>query len=118
MPKFDLKNLSVGQTVYRIVKIQKSTTVIGVPITRIGRKWVYFNGNNQDRFDCCGDIDGYGYSSPGIVYLTSEEAYEKINGDKLWQELYRFAQHSYNKPHNLSAEQLMLAKRALNDFER
>lgn len=111
--------LVVGQIVYIAWNYNRTRRngIFPAQIEKIGRKWVTLsNGYRFDRSDVRMDLDGAGYSSPGRVYLSSEEYEAEKALGLAWMSLRRHVDRLYSPPSGITLEAIQQAT-ALLGFE-
>ena len=118
MEKHWTKSLKVGDEVFAMFKYSRGN---GVPlyVSKIGRKWLTLKHAGDGWCDNrvaigTAEIDGDGYSSPGMIY-RSREAYEaSVRRGQAWSALEKGILGMYRGPaDHISTEAIHEAARLL-----
>ena len=104
-------SFAIGQRVFVSITLNRQDRYYA-NITKIGRKWVYFQHSDRScengRFEIAHNgewwIDGGDYSSPGKVYVSKEAYQEETFVKKAWTDTG--LNRMYNPPAHLTLKDM------------
>ena len=106
------KKISVGDVLYLAYddRRQKGRDVV---VSKVGRQWIYFDGN-RPRFDPVSFyVDGGNYSSPGRIYYCQQDYQDAVDLRSAWSRLKRLVDDRYTAPDGVTEEMIEQAGKLL-----
>ena len=106
------KKISVGDVLYFVYddRRQKGRNVV---VSKVGRKWIYFDGN-RPRFDPVSFyVDGGKYSSPGRIYYCQQDYQDAVDLRSAWDSLRTKISGYYRVPDGVTKEMIEQAGKLL-----
>jgi hypothetical protein len=107
--------MKIGDSVFR------SDSGREYEVLSVGRKWATFGVKSGvargriGRFDLLTrEIDGAGYSSPGIMFSSVEEMEEAKKADRVWRAVQSAIGQTYHRPKHLHSESILAAAALLH----
>ena len=111
------KKISVGDVLYLAYddRRQKGRDVV---VSKVGRQWIYFDGDRSRFSPASFAVDGGKYSSPGRIYYCQQDYQDAVDLRSAWDSLRTKISGYYRVPDGVTKEMIEQAGKLLKVWNK